>query len=274
MIIMGLLEKADKIKTEEKDESIEESINEKIAEVPPENPPASTEDQKNKPKKSRRERRSRKKRERKQRTPKAKKVREVKKLPEGYELASSGQKVIRRYSDLLTSYGLIIGPFIINILFDSDVTYLLVFGIILTGFNLIFMPRSTGRTVGNWISRTSYITHKNSQPQWAYLTLKGLTFGLVLVGIVFTATSTQDLSTSGGKILFGLGFIILLPTIIDYLFIRFKRDNQGLWDTIFGGVWLVRTTKSAGAKGWLKRLEQLGDYSDEKGWLKSSNDEN
>ena len=271
---MGLLEKADKIKTEDKEELIEEPEKDKIAEIPPEIIPDNTESKKSNEKKSRRGRRSRKKRERKQRTPKAKRVRENKKLPEGYELASSGQKVVRRYSDLITSYGLIIGPFVINVLFDSDITYLLVFGILLTGFNLIFMPRSTGRTVGNWISRTSYITHKNMQPQWAYLTLKGLTFGLVLVGIVFIATSTQDLSNTGGKILFGIGFVILLPTIIDYLFIRFKRDNQGLWDTVFGGVWLVRTTKSAGAKGWLKRLEQLGDYSDERGWLKSSNDEN
>ena len=42
---------------------------------------------------------------------------------------------------------------------------------------------------------------------------------------------------------------------------------MGLWDTLFGGVWLVRTTKTAEAKGWLKRLEQLGDYSAERGWL-------
>jgi len=32
----------------------------------------------------------------------------------------------------------------------------------------------------------------------------------------------------------------------------------------------VRTTKTAEAKGWLKRLEQLGDYSEERGWWKDS----
>ena len=271
---MGLLEKADKIKTEDKEEIVEQPANEIAAEIPSQIIPESKENEQKEVKQGRRGRKSRKKRERKKRSPRAKKVREVKKLPDGYELASSGQKVVRRYSDLLTSYGLIIGPFLINILFASDVTYLLLLGIILTGFNLVLMPRSTGRTVGNWISRTTYITHKNKQPQWPYLTIKGLTFGLVLGGIVFIATSTQDLSDTSGKILFGIGFVILLPTIIDYLFYRFKRDSQGLWDTVFGGVWLVRTTKSAEAKGWLKRLEQLGDYSDERGWLKSSNDEN
>ncbi|MEC7700821.1 MAG: hypothetical protein VX652_03385, partial [Candidatus Thermoplasmatota archaeon] len=68
-------------------------------------------------------------------------------------------------------------------------------------------------------------------------------------------------------VLLGIGLGLLFPPMVDYLFYRFKRDNMGLWDTLFGGVWLVRTTKTAEAKGWLKRLEQLGDYSAERGWL-------
>ena len=35
---------------------------------------------------------------------------------------------------------------------------------------------------------------------------------------------------------------------------------------------MVRTTKTAEAKGWLKRLEQLGDYSDSQGWFKDKDD--
>ena len=84
------------------------------------------------------------------------------------------------------------------------------------------------------------------------------------------ATSLQDLGETSGQVLLGVGAAILLPPILDYLFYRFKRDNLGLWDTLYGGVWLVRTTKTAEAKGWLKRLEQLGDYSEERGWWKDS----
>ena len=29
---------------------------------------------------------------------------------------------------------------------------------------------------------------------------------------------------------------------------------------------MVKTSKSAESKGWLKRLEQLGDYSEAQGW--------
>ena len=32
-------------------------------------------------------------------------------------------------------------------------------------------------------------------------------------------------------------------------------------------MWLVKTAKTAESKGWLKRLEQLGDYTEAQGWL-------
>jgi hypothetical protein len=46
-----------------------------------------------------------------------------------------------------------------------------------------------------------------------------------------------------------------------------KESGQGLWDSVFGGVWLVRTVKSTEAKGWLKRLEAIGDFTESKGLL-------
>ena len=84
------------------------------------------------------------------------------------------------------------------------------------------------------------------------------------------AVSFQDIGETSGQVLAVIGITILTPSIIDYLFHKLKRDDLGLWDTLFGGVWLVKTTKTAEAKGWLKRLEQLGDYSAEKGWLKET----
>ena len=98
-------------------------------------------------------------------------------------------------------------------------------------------------------------------------------FPLVLIGIilVFTAPST-GLDTTGGRIVLAMGLIMVLPPFLDYLFYRFKKDNLGLWDTLYGGVWMVRTTKTAEAKGWLKRLEQLGDYSDSQGWFKDKDE--
>ncbi len=124
------------------------------------------------------------------------------------------------------------------------------------------------KTTGNWITRTTYINAKAEKPHQSFVFLKGMTFPLVILGImaILTATAT-GLSESAGKIQLALGLFFLLPPILDYLFYRFKSDNLGLWDTLFGGVWLVKTAKTAESKGWLKRLEQLGDYTEAQGWL-------
>ncbi len=255
---MGLLEKADQIRSGEgTQESPPAALSPPTVILDPE---PVQEAPKDKPKSRRRERKSR--------TPRTKRTRQVKTLPEGFEEVTSGQRLIRRTSDFAVSYGWCIPILAINAWgVYADFTYFIIIGLLLMLFNLGFMPRSTGRTVGNWISRTTYVNSKGVTPSPYYLLIKGLTFVVVLVGILMVATSIQDIGETSGQALLGIGLVILLPPMLDYLFHRFKRDNMGLWDTLFGGVWLVRTTKTAEAKGWLKRLEQLGDYSAERGWL-------
>ena len=257
---MGLLEKADQIRS-----------GESIQEAPPATPkpPPTTvldpEPVQEAPKKKPKSRR----RERKARTPRAKRTRQVKTLPDGFEEVTSGQRLIRRAADFTVSYGWCV-PIVAIFAWGSnfDPTYFIVLGMLLVSFNLVFMPRSTGRSVGNWISRTTYVNSKGVAPNPSYLLIKGFTFVVVLIGMTKFATSTATgwVETSG-QIQLAIGLALLFPPLLDYMFYRFKRDNMGLWDTIYGGVWLVRTTKTAEAKGWLKRLEQLGDYSAERGWL-------
>ena len=260
--MMGLLEKADQIKADPPSTEPAPAA----PEATPEPVPISAAPYDAKPAKKSRGRRSKR-----QKAPRQKRVRVAKVLPEGYEEASTGQKFIRRASDFAVSWGWCVPLVLLNAWGSYfDPTYFVLIGIGLMGFNLGFMPRTTNRTVGNWISRTTYITSGSKQPHQSYVLFKGLTFAVVLVGILMVATSLQDLGKRSGQILLGVGAVILLPPFLDYLFYRFKRDNLGLWDTLYGGVWLVRTTKTAEAKGWLKRLEQLGDYSEEKGWWKDS----
>ena len=257
---MGLLEKADQIRS-----------GESIQEAPPATPkpPPTTvldpEPVQEAPKKKPKSRR----RERKARSPRAKRTRQVKTLPDGFEEVTSGQRLIRRAADFTVSYGWCV-PIVAIFAWGSnfDPTYFIVLGMLLVSFNLVFMPRSTGRSVGNWISRTTYVNSKGVAPNPSYLLIKGFTFVVVLIGMTMFATSTATgwVETSG-QIQLAIGLALLFPPLLDYMFYRFKRDNMGLWDTIYGGVWLVRTTKTAEAKGWLKRLEQLGDYSAERGWL-------
>ena len=214
-------------------------------------------------KRSRRKRAPRKKRE-----PRQRKVRVAKVIPEGFVGASRSQMVIRRGSDFLVSYGWTV-PLTVLTAWGSyfDPTYFFLLGMLLIGFNLGFMPYTTGRSVGNWISRTTFVTAKSATPHQSYIFLKGLTFPMVMLGMIMFLTSTSEgFGSKSGQILLVTSLVFLLPPLLDYLFYRFKKDDLGLWDTLYGGVWMVKTSKSAESKGWLKRLEQLGDYSEAQGW--------
>ena len=214
---------------------------------------------------------SKKKRSRrkKARKPREKKVRAPKVLPEDSEPASPTQSRIRKYSDFLVSWGWTM-PLVAFTAWGIDFqpTIFVLAGMGLIAFNLGFMPYSTGRTTGNWITRTTYINTKGEKPHQWYIFLKGMTFPLVILGImaILTATAT-GFSERAGQIQLVLGLVFLLPPLLDYLFYRFKSDDLGLWDTLFAGVWLVKTAKTDYSKGWLKRLEQLGDYTEAQGWL-------
>ena len=257
---MGLLEKAGQIESGEpsvdkpeivKPESVKEA-SEPIAQPDPV--------------KTKKEKRSRRKKTRK---PREKKVRAPKVLPEDAELASPTQFRIKKYSDFLVSWGWTI-PLVGFTAWGNDFqpTIFVLAGMGLIGFNLGFMAYTTGRTTGNWITRTIYVNTKGEKPHQSYIFLKGMTFPLVILGIIAILTATATgLTENAGKIQLALGLFFLLPPLLDYLFFRFKSDDLGLWDTLYGGVWLVKTAKTAESKGWLKRLEQLGDYTEAQGWL-------
>jgi len=257
---LGLLEKAGQIESGEpsvdKPEIVEpESV--KVASEPVAQPD---------PVKTKKEKKSRRKKTRK---PREKKVRAPKVLPEDSELASPTQFRIKKYSDFLVSWGWTI-PLVGFTAWGNDFqpTIFVLAGMGLIAFNLGFMAYTTGRTTGNWITRTIYVNTKGEKPHQSYIFLKGMTFPLVILSIIAILTATATgLTENAGKIQLALGLFFLLPPLLDYLFYRFKSDDLGLWDTLYGGVWLVKTAKTAESKGWLKRLEQLGDYTEAQGWL-------
>ncbi len=260
---MGLLEKAGQIESGkpsvDKPEIVEpESVKE--ASEPIAQPD---------PVKTKKEKRSRRKKTRK---PRERKVRAPKVLPEDSELASPTQFRIKKYSDFLVSWGWTI-PLVGFTAWGNDFqpTIFVLAGMGLIAFNLGFMAYTTGRTTGNWITRTIYVNTKGEKPHQSYIFLKGMTFPLVILGIIAILTATATgLAENAGRIQLALGLFFLLPPLLDYLFYRFKSDDLGLWDTLYGGVWLVKTAKTAESKGWLKRLEQLGDYTEAQGWLSDS----
>jgi hypothetical protein len=270
---MGLLEKAGKIQSDSDsgaNKPIDEIAMRAPAVVEPEpvlNPGS--------PAKKARKRKT--KTPKKTREPRAKRVRVVKEIPSGFEHATKGQKYTRRFVDLAVTFGWtipIIGFTAWGSNFNPTIYFLL--GLALIIGNLGILPTQTGRSMGNWVSRTRYVNARGEDPSGTYVLLKGLTTVFVLFGAWALAASLGSMSlgeSTLSKIFHIFGILMILPPLIDYIMYKLRKDSKlGLWDTLFGGVWIVRTNKSAEAKGWLKRLESLGDFAESKGLLSEKED--
>ena len=261
---MGLLEKAEKIQTEDKVDVTPAPVVAAVAEPEPVKVA----------KKSRRERRERK--PKKTRPIKEKKIRTPKTLPDGFESATNLQKRTRRFVDFAVSYGWSI-PILGLQGFGggADTTYFIILGILLTIGNLVVLPAYTNRSIGNWVSRTRYVNTRGENPLWPFLTIKGLTTSFVLISSFAILVIMSELSMGDstlGTIFRVIGLILIIPPLVDYIMYKRRANGLGLWDTFFGGVWMVKTGKTAEAKGWLKRLESLGDFAESRGLLKESED--
>ena len=261
---MGLLEKAEKIQTEDKVDVTPAPVVASVAEPQPVKVA----------KKSRRERRERK--PKKTRPIKEKKIRTPKTLPDGFESATNLQKRTRRFVDFAVSYGWSI-PILGLQGFGggADTTYFIILGILLTIGNLVILPAYTNRSIGNWVSRTRYVNTRGENPLWPFLTIKGLTTSFVLISSFAILVIMSELSMGDstlGTIFRVIGLLLIIPPLVDYMMYKRRANGLGLWDTFFGGVWMVKTGKTAEAKGWLKRLESLGDFVESRGLLKESED--
>ena len=261
---MGLLEKAEKIQTEDKVDVTPAPVVASVAEPEPVKVA----------KKSRRERREKK--PKKTRPIKENKNRTPKTLPDGFESATNLQKRTRRFVDFAVSYGWSI-PILGLQGFGggADTTYFIILGILLTIGNLVVLPAYTNRSIGNWVSRTRYVNTRGENPLWPFLTIKGLTTSFVLISSFAILVIMSELSMGDstlGTIFRVIGLLLIIPPLVDYMMYKRRANGLGLWDTFFGGVWMVKTGKTAEAKGWLKRLESLGDFAESRGLLKESED--
>ena len=261
---MGLLEKA------ESGNDPEKKSKKKAEKKPPAKAEPTPQKKKEVPKRESRFSR-RKDREKKAKDPKP--VADLPSFPTGFEQPTSGQMALRRFVDILVGYGWmfpVVGIFAWGS--DFDATYFIIGGMVLYIGNVGFLPSRFNRTIGNIVSRTKFVTSSGNNASWAYTFLKGLNFPFALIGLVTALTMLSDLSsplgeTTGSAIFRVIGLLLLLPLALDWLLTKFSMAKRGLWERIFGGVWLVRSTKTGSSKGWLKRLDQLSDYAEKRGLL-------
>ena len=204
--------------------------------------------------------------------PRVRKERVIKELPEGFEEIGRARSTGLWIIDNTVNWGLLIALAAVMGFADAQPTYFVILCLIISISNLIFMPLWTKKTIGNWVTMTQYVNSRGNTPIFLYHVLKNLKIPMVLTGLfLFLVWLPVVLSEAEIPNLFLSipGFIFSCLAIVDPIVRRLHQQNFGLWEFLFGGVWIVKTLKaeSSGGNKFLKRLESLSDYSESKGWL-------
>jgi len=255
---MGLLEKAEKIQSEDEEEQ-----------APADEPPKTVTIQEPEPvqKKAKKAKKTRSRRGRKEK--KAKKERVAKVIPEGFEPAARVRSSFRYLVDTIANWGIMIITALIMSQADADPTIPIIAAMALALGNMIYLPSKISRSAGNIVTGTQFVDTRGNNPQFLYHLAKSANIPLLLAGLfgMLLLISEGTDWTSGNKIFVGTSLTLLLVPLLDR-FLRNRGDEKlGFWDRLFGGVWLVTAEKTESDSGLIKRLQSLGDYAEQRGMM-------
>ena len=127
----------------------------------------------------------------------------------------------------------------------------------------------SGRTLGNFVSRTKNITAAGSKPNFLHalfvnstgiLALLGIVFLMIFAGLMFSETGKEQIWASVWSVL-GITFIILY--FVNSSIKKGSESNQGLYDSLFGA-FLVKHVPAEGevSTGFIGKLESMATYGD------------
>ena len=258
---MGLLEKAEKIQSDE-DEEIPSDESPATAVVP------EPVQKKEKPAKKSRSRRDRSKKGKKAK--KAKKERVPKVIPDGFEKAGKSRSAARYLVDLIANFGLISLFVAWFIWTNEDITTPLIFSIVLALGNIYYLPSKFSRSSGNIVSGTKFVNTRGDTPSFLYHVGKSANVPLVFLGfgaMMIAISAGTDWDSPGTKVFVGASLIMMILPLIDRMMYRMRDDDLGLWDTLFGGVWLVTASNEKSESGIIQRLQSIGEYAEQRGML-------
>lgn len=189
-------------------------------------------------------------------------------LPDGYEIASKNSRFLAWLMNFIWNFGVLFGALFLSVM-GSTPTIPAVAALIMIIVNVFVIPIMTGRTLGNFISRTRYITASESKPNPVhgfFVNSVGL-MGLVGLGLVIGFMG--QLTNEAGRVVplnvtfFILGFIFLGIRIVDGRFKKNSDQDQGLYDMLFGA-YLVKYVPQEGEEmsGIAARLNRMASYGD------------
>jgi hypothetical protein len=260
---MGLLEKAEKIQSEEEEQApTAEPVKTVIVQEPEPVQKKAKKAKKARPRKGRKEK-------------KTKKERVAKVIPEGFEPAARVRTSFRYLVDTTANWGILIITGLIMSQADADPTIPIIAALALALGNMIYLPSKISRSAGNIVTGTQFVDTRGNNPQFLYHLAKSANIPLFLAGLfgAMLLISEGTEWTNGMKIFVGTSMTLLLVPLLDR-FLRKRGDEKlGFWDRLFGGVWLVTAEKTESDSGLIKRLQSIGEYAEQRGML-TEDDEN
>ena len=190
-------------------------------------------------------------------------------LPENFEIASPNARRIAWFVNFVVNLGPIFAFLFSVAILDAFTTIFALVALAALVFNLIVIPIMSGRTLGNFISRTKNIRSNGLKPNFIHalmvnstgiLGLTGVIFLMVFAGSMFSETGSAQIWASVWSIL-GLVFIVLY--FVNSSMKRGSEMRQGLYDTMFGA-FLVKHVPAEGevSTGFIGKLENMSSYGD------------
>jgi hypothetical protein len=259
---MGLLEKAEKIQSEEEQAPTAEPAKTVIVQEPEPVQKKTKKAKKTRPPRGRKEK-------------KTKKERVAKVIPEGFEPAARVRTSFRYLVDTTVNWGILIITGVIMSQADADPTIPIIAALALALGNMIYLPSKISRSAGNIVTGTQFVDTRGNNPQFLYHLAKSANIPLMLAGLfgMLLLISEGTDWTNGNKIFVGTSMTLMLVPLLDR-FLRKRGDEKlGFWDRLFGGVWLVTAEKTESDSGLIKRLQSIGEYAEQRGML-TEDDEN
>ena len=189
-------------------------------------------------------------------------------LPEGYEIATQNSRMLAWLMNFIWNFGVLFGALFLSVM-GSTPTIPAVGALIMLIINLIVIPIMTGRTLGNFISRTRYITSADGKPNFIHGLLVNSVGLMSLVGISLVIFNMGSIFDDAGMVqpinigFLVLGIIFVAVRIIDGRFKKNSDQNQGLYDMLFGA-FLVKYVPQEGEEltGLAARLEGMANFGD------------
>lgn len=190
-------------------------------------------------------------------------------LPENFEIATANARRIAWFTNFVVNLGPIFAFLFSVTILDAFTTIFALVALIALVLNLVVVPVISGRTLGNFVSRTKNVNSSGNKPIFLHALLVYSTGIFALMGIIFLMVNVQSvLNTKGAEQIWASVFSILGVVFIVLYFVNvsFKNSSalkQGLYDTLFGA-YLVKHVPVAGEEtsGIIAKLESMGTYGD------------